>query len=68
MPGFELSANELVGYFLPFKIVIYQDKQGKTNIGMPKPSTLIEMVEDESLQEIASDIEKRLIACINKSI
>lgn len=62
-----LSANELVGYFLPCKIVIYQDKQGKTNIGMPKPSTLIEMVEDESLHEIASDIENRLIACIDKS-
>ena len=62
-----LSANELVGYFLPCKIVVYQDNQGKTKIGMPKPSTLIEMVDDETLKEIASDIEDRLIACMDKA-
>ncbi|PQD94638.1 hypothetical protein CYL18_13330 [Pradoshia eiseniae] len=62
-----LSANELVGYFLPCKIVVYQDNQGKTKIGMPKPSTLIEMVDDDTLKEIASDIEDRLIACMDKA-
>ena len=62
-----LSANELVGYFLPCKIVVYQDNQGKIKIGMPKPSTLIEMVDDETLKEIASDIEDRLIACMDKA-
>ncbi|WP_047986436.1 DUF302 domain-containing protein [Ornithinibacillus californiensis] len=62
-----LSANQLIGYFLPCKIVVYEDNQGKTKIGMPKPSALIQMVEDESLQEVATDIENRLIACIDKS-
>jgi uncharacterized protein (DUF302 family) len=62
-----LTANQLVGYFLPCKIVVYEDKQGKTKIGMPKPSALIQMVEDESLQNVATDIENRLIACIDKS-
>lgn len=62
-----LTANELVGYFLPCKIVVYEDKQGITKIGMPKPSALIQMVEDPSLQTVASDIEDRLITCIDKS-
>ncbi|MGF7014927.1 DUF302 domain-containing protein [Ornithinibacillus bavariensis] len=62
-----LSANQLIGYFLPCKIVVYEDKQGKTKIGMPKPSSLILMIEDESLQDVATDIENRLIACIDKS-
>lgn len=62
-----LSANQLIGYFLPCKIVVYEDSQGITKIGMPKPSILIQGVEDKSLQGIAADIEERLIACINKS-
>ncbi|KRG11538.1 hypothetical protein ACA30_00145 [Virgibacillus soli] len=62
-----LSANQLIGYFLPCKIVVYNDKHGKTKIGMPRPTVLIQMVEDESIQEVAADIEKRLIACIEKS-
>lgn len=63
--GRVLTQNKMVGYFLPCKIVVYEDG-GKTKIGMPKPTTLITMVEDEKLKEIAEDIEKRLIACIDK--
>ncbi|MBP1950915.1 DUF302 domain-containing protein [Virgibacillus litoralis] len=62
-----LSQNQLVGYFLPCKIVVYEDA-GMTKIGMPKPTALIQMVEDESLNEIARDIENRMISCIDKSI
>ncbi|MGP4108725.1 DUF302 domain-containing protein [Virgibacillus sp. L01] len=62
-----LSQNQLVGYFLPCKIVVYEDA-GMTKIGMPKPTALIQMVEDESLNEIARDIENRMIASIDKSI
>jgi uncharacterized protein (DUF302 family) len=62
-----LSKNQMVGYFLPCKIVVYDD-HGTTKIGMPKPTELIKMVEDDSLLEPAMDIEKRLIDCIDKSI
>lgn len=62
-----LSKNQLVGYFLPCKIVVYEDA-GKTKIGMPKPTALIQMVEDDSINEIAHDIENRMISCIDKSI
>ncbi|MRG85738.1 DUF302 domain-containing protein [Salinibacillus xinjiangensis] len=64
-----LTEDQLVGYFLPCKIVVYEDRETKnTKIGLPKPTALIEMVNDESLKEFAADIEKRLIACIDKSI
>lgn len=62
-----LSQNKLVGYFLPCKIVVYEEN-GMTKIGMPKPSSLIAMVEDDALKSLASDIEERLINCINQSI
>ncbi|WP_164670352.1 DUF302 domain-containing protein [Virgibacillus doumboii] len=64
-----LTENQLAGYFLPCKIVVYQDVEtNKTKIGMPKPTALIEMVNDESLNRFAADIENRLIACIDKII
>ncbi|OZU89129.1 hypothetical protein CIL03_08965 [Virgibacillus indicus] len=64
-----LTENQLVGYFLPCKIVVYQDLETKkTKIGMPKPTALIEMVNDELIKGFATDIENRLIACINNSI
>jgi uncharacterized protein (DUF302 family) len=62
-----LLNNSLVGYFLPCKIVVYQEG-GITKIGMPKPTSLIGMVNDGSLAEIAKDVEERLIASIDKSI
>jgi len=64
-----LTENQLVGYFLPCKIVVYQDiETKKTKIGMPKPTVLIEVVNDELLKSFAADIENRLIACIDNSI
>ncbi|PIC71252.1 hypothetical protein CSV77_04245 [Sporosarcina sp. P16b] len=62
-----LSEDLLVGYFLPCKIVIFEEED-TTKIGMPKPSALIEMVNNDSLKEIAVDIEKRLIGCIDKTV
>ncbi|GGB40129.1 hypothetical protein GCM10011409_17060 [Lentibacillus populi] len=49
------------------KIVVYDDK-GKTKIGMPRPTALMQMTENESIVELAQDIEKRLIASIDKVI
>jgi uncharacterized protein (DUF302 family) len=64
-----LSQNKMIGYFLPCKIVVFTE-EGKTKLGMPKPSFLINAVieDDESLMEMANDIEQRLIACLDKSI
>jgi uncharacterized protein (DUF302 family) len=61
-----LAETALVGYFLPCKIAVYEEN-GSTHIGMPKPSAMIELVENDQLKDIAADIEKRLIDCVNKS-
>lgn len=62
-----LNENEMAGYFLPCKIVVYE-KDGKTKMGMPKPSALISMLGDPELERIAKDIEERLITCLNKAV
>lgn len=61
-----LTESPLVGYFLPCKIVIYEEN-GNTSIGMPKPTELIDLLGNEKLMEIADDIEKRLISCVDQS-
>ncbi|CAI9390649.1 MULTISPECIES: DUF302 domain-containing protein [Bacillaceae] len=62
-----LKENLLVGYFLPCKMIVYTD-QGKTKIGMPRPTALINLANNEEIKKLAQDIEVRLISCINKSI
>lgn len=61
-----LTTNQMVGYFLPCKIVVYDD-EGKTKIGMPKPTMLMDMIGDERLKQTASEIEDRIMSCIVKS-
>ncbi|WP_066396609.1 DUF302 domain-containing protein [Neobacillus mesonae] len=62
-----LNENEMAGYFLPCKIVVYDD-HGKVKIGMPKPTALISLLNDVKLKQFAKDIENRLIGCIDKCI
>ncbi|RBW70167.1 DUF302 domain-containing protein [Bacillus taeanensis] len=62
-----LKENKMVGYFLPCKIVVYEDS-GQTKVGMPKPTALINLADDQSLNEIAMDVEKRLIHSIERAI
>lgn len=62
-----LNENDMAGYFLPCKIIVFE-KEGKTKIGMPKPTSLISMLGDQKLEQIAQDIEGRLITCIDKSV
>lgn len=62
-----LNENTMAGYFLPCKMVVYEDG-GQTKIGMPKPTSLIAMLNDEKMKDFAKDIEDRLIACMKKSV
>lgn len=62
-----ISENLMAGYFLPCKIVVYTDNE-TTSIGMPRPTSLITMMNDEKIQTLAKDIEERLIRCIDKSV
>ncbi|MGB3262303.1 DUF302 domain-containing protein [Paenisporosarcina sp.] len=62
-----LKEDKVIGYFLPCKIVVYEDA-GKTKIGLPKPTTLIDLANSEKLTEIATDVENRLMRCIDQAI
>ena len=62
-----LSNNLLVGYFLPCRILIYVE-EGTTRIGMPRPTELIGPSGDPNLLMIATNIENRLMSCIDKSV
>ncbi|MBO8170832.1 MAG: DUF302 domain-containing protein [Bacillaceae bacterium] len=59
-----LTTNSMVGYFLPCKIVVYE-KDGQNYIGMPKPTQLINMVDDSSLRETAERVEQNLMQAID---
>ncbi|WP_281658826.1 DUF302 domain-containing protein [Halobacillus sp. Cin3] len=62
-----LEQNKMAGYFLPCKMVVYKEQE-QTRIGMPKPSSLTQMVNDDQILAMAEDIESRLIRCMDKSI
>jgi uncharacterized protein (DUF302 family) len=62
-----LTQNKMIGYFLPCKMVLYTD-EGKTKIGMPKPTEFVKLLNDQDLEQKAKDIEDRLIACMDRSI
>lgn len=61
-----LSQNPQANYFLPCKIVVYE-KDGKTQIGLPKPTELMKPLNDATLIEIVQEIENSLINVIDES-
>jgi uncharacterized protein (DUF302 family) len=61
-----LTQNSLVGYFLPCKVVIYEE-QGTTKIGLPKPTVLMGVVNDPALKEVAERVENVLIQSIDEA-
>lgn len=62
-----LTQNHMVGYLLPCKIVVYED-QGKTKVGMPRPTALMELTGDDSLKTFAKDIERSLATYMDRVV
>lgn len=62
-----LNENKMVGYFLPCKIVVYEE-DGETFVGMPRPTALIDFINNQKLSDLASDIEKRLTTSIETAL
>lgn len=56
-----------VGYFLPCKVVVYEDKDS-IKIGMINPQMLINMLGYEDLQETANAVEEILVKAINNAV
>ena len=61
-----LEENIEVGCFLPCKMVIYED-DGAVFIGMPKPTGLIGMINDNKLIDIAREVEDALKSAIENA-
>ena len=59
-----LEKNIEVGYFLPCKMVVYEDNDS-VYIGMIKPTQLIGLMDDHELSYIAAEIEKVLKSAID---
>ncbi|MFX3624840.1 MAG: DUF302 domain-containing protein [Ectobacillus sp.] len=62
-----LAKNMMAGYFIPCKIAVYTERE-QIFIGMPKPTALISILDDEDLQEAALGIERRLANALDNSI
>lgn len=58
-----LAEEPLVGYFLPCKVVVYSD-QGHTHIGLLRPTTLIGLVQNPRLVQVAQEVEAVLLAVV----
>ncbi len=61
-----LEKNLEAGYFLPCKVVVYEDNNS-VFIGMIKPTMLIEMMDDHEMSNIAMKIEKELKSSLEEA-
>ena len=61
-----LDENIEVGYFLPCKMVVYEDNSS-VFIGMPKPTELIGMIKNNKLADIALEVENQLKSAIDNA-
>ncbi len=60
-----LESNQKAGYFLPCKMVVYENDQGVFT-GMAKPTELIGMLDDsKDLVETAKEVENTLSQVID---
>lgn len=64
--GKVLSMSEEAGNFLPCKITVYES-EGVTKIGLLKPTSLVSLLDHADIQQLAVDIEQRLIGAIDRS-
>jgi uncharacterized protein (DUF302 family) len=62
-----LEKNIEVGYFLPCKMVVYDDNNS-VFIGMLKPTELIGMMDNSELSSIAAEVERELTAVIYDAV
>lgn len=54
-----ILAEENIGLMLPCNIIVYE-KNGKTILSIIKPTVIMEMISNDELKPIASDVELKL--------
>lgn len=61
-----LSKHIDVGYFLPCKLVVYEDN-GAVKIGMVSPDKLIGLLNHNDLEDTAKEVQNIMITAINNA-
>lgn len=61
-----LTTNIEVGYFLPCKMVVFA-KDGKTHVGLLRPQLLMDLLGEERLQSLATQVETDLSAAVDEA-
>lgn len=61
-----LERNIMVGYFLPCRIVVYE-QAGQVQIGMVRPASMVGLLEDEGLRNFAEQVERELMRAIDSA-
>lgn len=59
-----LDQNLEAGYMLPCKMVVYEKEDG-VRIGMMKPTSMAELMDDKGLTEVAEEVETILRKAID---
>ena len=54
-----ILAEENIGLMLPCNVILYE-KEGKTTVGIIKPTVAMGMIENEELRQIAQSVERKL--------
>lgn len=62
-----LTSHLDVGYFLPCKIVVYEEANG-VKIGMMNPETLIGMLGYDDLKNTAKEVQDIMVTAINNAV
>lgn len=61
-----LDANLEVGYFLPCKMVVYE-RDGRTCIGLLRPTTLMNMLGEPALKGLAEEVDAVLREVVDEA-
>lgn len=61
-----LDQNLEAGYMLPCKMVVYE-KEGEVKIGMMKPTSMAELMNDKGLTDVADEVETILRKAIDSA-
>ena len=54
-----VHAEENIGLMMPYNVVLYE-KDKKTVLSVIRPTAVMEMIDNEDLEKIAAEMEKRL--------
>ncbi|MDA8193592.1 MAG: DUF302 domain-containing protein [Thermaerobacter sp.] len=63
-----LTTNQQVGMLLPCKVVVYEDQATKgTQIGYLRPDIMMELLHDEALRPLATEVERILDEAVREA-